>query len=1307
MAAVGRMESILESPEVTTKRSRELYKYFVPPGAQSTVTKSTAPDTVLGAHAQLVAWRLNADRSMVSLIDRDEQYFIAESSKTLNLEDTTQSDNPEDAIWAGCISVPKAGRLCEHTLQALPASSGSPAYFEVCDLQQDSRFNTLEFVTHAPFFRYYCGVPLMTKNGIPIGSIFALDTKAREPISASRISFLANMADNCMTHLESLREKEDAKRSKQMNMCLAAFVDPENRVRRKRIRRKNRSRRSSSNLKAPSAHSETTVPQKESSLDVHEQVAKDSSSQYSSASEYSNPKVEDDDYVVTFKTATNLLCNSLELYGNSGVVFLDTGTALLQTSTIAILDELGSTKEPVGSKPIARRSSTNLTHVSFRSDNHRAGPGEFTEDHLSVESEIIASSVKPETSGPLSSQSFAFTPLPASKLNRLIKSYPRGMLFNLEDEQVVASSSSGEEEQAKAYKLPRTKDVNATKDETNLLKTHFPEARQLIFVPVWNAACSRYCAFFGVNGNQYRTFQKSPEFLHALAFCHCITTELGRLATTAADQQKSDFIGSISHELRSPLHGILASCEFMDDTELSTFQKSLVDTADSCARTLLDTINMVLDYSKINAFERNSKSSRKGKREANFSMHSQPAMNIYGDVDLAAITEEVVEGVATGQVFKDRLTDVDNVDLANEPEVAETAESKAAQSPDIEIMIDMPPGHWTFNTQPGAFRRVVMNVFGNALKYTSRGYIRVSLTSEPTVKQSADAPDIHIVTLKITDTGQGIGKKYMETMLFTPFAQESSIAPGTGLGLSLVRSIIRMLNGEIDIKSSVGVGTEVVMAFPMTASMSERSDSSSKTPSSISNMTPSTGSSLERTKDDSLKVVRERAGQRTAMYFSSGTAESAHPKSPEIMKEVMDKYLAGWYDFNIITAFSEAESPDIIVVPQADFSTLLTIRPGLLTRGDAPMVIVVCPNASSFNAENQDEPGMNRVESISYPFGPYKLAKIIRICLDNIDKTAAAAESDTAEDSGLSVEDQSRDEMAEVMQSVDNMTLGQGINIVQQGQIMANAEFANMMVEALSAQSTRSIEAGSGFPFPPAMPTDTTITNPTTPSPLALRTPPTAIPLRPRADPKSPGPALPRPPSILPDQQKPPPPPALSPVPRKPRLLLVDDNAVNLRLLNTFMSKKRHYTDIFTATDGALAVDAYKSMINSNPPKPPDIIFMDITMPVKNGFQATREIRDLENAYREPLSPMDTPPQTMIIALTGLASSRDQNEAFTSGFDLYLVKPISFKSVAKLLDSWERKSGSEAKMVPHGPVTAESSEALAEAVESQGSTVIS
>jgi len=128
---------------------------------------------------------------------------------------------------------------------------------------------------------------------------------------------------------------------------------------------------------------------------------------------------------------------------------------------------------------------------------------------------------------------------------------------------------------------------------------------------------------------------------------------------------------------------------------------------------------------------------------------------------------------------------------------------------------------------------------------------------------------------------------------------------------------------------------------------------------------------------------------------------------------------------------------------------------------------------------------------------------------------------------------------------------------------------------------------------------------------------------------------------------------------RASRVLVVDDNRINLNLMITFM-KKRKLTDLMAAENGKLAVEAVEQAQHGF-----DIIFMDMSMPVMNGFEATRAIRAME---RED----DGRGPAVIIALTGLSSSRDESEALASGVDMFLTKPVSFKEVSRLLDEWEK-----------------------------------
>lgn len=75
-----------EDAATSSNRARELYKYYIPPGSCHGCARFSVPDTTLTAFAQLAAWRTDSQRAMVSLIDRDMQHFVAESTKTLNLK---------------------------------------------------------------------------------------------------------------------------------------------------------------------------------------------------------------------------------------------------------------------------------------------------------------------------------------------------------------------------------------------------------------------------------------------------------------------------------------------------------------------------------------------------------------------------------------------------------------------------------------------------------------------------------------------------------------------------------------------------------------------------------------------------------------------------------------------------------------------------------------------------------------------------------------------------------------------------------------------------------------------------------------------------------------------------------------------------------------------------------------------------------------------------------------------------------------------------------------------------------------------
>lgn len=135
------------------------------------------------------------------------------------------------------------------------------------------------------------------------------------------------------------------------------------------------------------------------------------------------------------------------------------------------------------------------------------------------------------------------------------------------------------------------------------------------------------------------------------------------------------------------------------------------------------------------------------------------------------------------------------------------------------------------------------------------------------------------------------------------------------------------------------------------------------------------------------------------------------------------------------------------------------------------------------------------------------------------------------------------------------------------------------------------------------------------------------------------------------------------PRPGVPHLLLVDDNRINLQLLIMFM--KKHKFTYREASNGQEALDTYirecgpQQDDSATSRRRFDFVLMDISMPIMDGFEATRRIRAFEEEHSLK--------KTTVIALTGLASAQAQQEAEGSGVDIYLPKPVKFQELRQLL----------------------------------------
>ena len=420
-------------------------------------------------------------------------------------------------------------------------------------------------------------------------------------------------------------------------------------------------------------------------------------------------------------------------------------------------------------------------------------------------------------------------------MERYIRRYPHGKFFNYNEDGVGINSSDEKSERSETDLSDRTAtspngQCRRRKRRERFIPTEFlkvlPNVRTLIFLPLWDPSSERWVAGGFIWTTQAgRLMSPENELPYLQAFGNSITSEVARLSAQKADRAKTTFIASISHELRSPLHGILGSVEFLRDTIASAYQESLVSSIETCGKTLLDTIDHVLDHAKINKL-RNTGARRK-QRGAEGRTKRLPSDNsilgVTSDFDLAQLVEEVCDTVCAGHTFRQThkmntvATDVDTINVgvsgATGEESPTVDNGKIVVGKDsasiIVSLVVAPYVSWLVRSQPGALRRIVMNLLGNALKYTDSGFVAINLI------QSGSTPQHINLSLTVEDSGRGMSPDFQKTKLFSPFSQEDPFASGTGLGLSIVKQIVESLRGEVSVKSTVKVGTQIQVTLQL------------------------------------------------------------------------------------------------------------------------------------------------------------------------------------------------------------------------------------------------------------------------------------------------------------------------------------------------------------------------------------------------------------------------------------------------------------------------------------------------------------
>ncbi|KAF2446641.1 hypothetical protein P171DRAFT_430749 [Karstenula rhodostoma CBS 690.94] len=962
-------------PVAVRRRERDVYLLYG--SAFRDLPKDEAPDqghtprvsadSTLIALAQLTATRLNVARACVTLIDDSHQHFLAEATPTLPLR-----PKPEDAaaaLWLGNVSVPRSWGVCEEVLELR-----TDAALVINDLSQNERHAPKSFVQGGPKWRFYAGVPLVSPRDTVVGVLSIWDHEPRpDPgLAGAEVTLLQDFAATITKYLDTYTLRDQYQRGEQFTRGLLSFAQGASALKPFKVFSDNGSHRSgATSAGTVSTHNGEAV----SSLGSRTIQASASNERSIGTLQNSILPLHSKDM---FSRAANVMMASSNL---DGVLILDASIAATGHRQFP-----GSNEDDTGSGESLSSASSGSDTTSSQSSRHVTH-----EDKSPKKCSVLGYALR----GRFSNDGSEFGTLLERDLARLLKEWSLGKITNFtatgasvsSTDDTSSSASAGEEATADAKRKAGRKFRSSAAVHALL-----PNARSVAFVPFWDYERSRW--FAGClcwSNSPQRLLSSTVDLNYFKIFSDSIMRELSRLDALASHQQKTTFVASISHELRSPLHGILGTLEFIKDTKLDSFQISMLNSLHSCGQTLLDTINQVMDYAKSNEAGK-TVSSRRLKNANTIRLSSKPLKTRktkQPSFDLRLATEEVIEAVFSGSLYVPVLDPSESVTTpTNDPEYNPVLKEEPPTSSNRKqcyIVLDLAQEEdWNRCFPVGAWKRIVMNLFGNAVKYTESGHIQVSLRSSE-AKVSDKGEVTSTITLTIKDSGAGMSPSFLANKAFQPFSQENSHSSGVGLGLSIVRQIIETSGGKMEVCSEPSVGTTFNVKLSLT-----KPTVPPPPPSRVTDHAPA----MARLAGRRICILHKKHRSPSESSDSFGNSGGLG-RFTDALKSTLETHLKMQV---IETEEWSGHEADIVICPEPSFEYLDTIRRWRVNNERAPVTIFVAMDALEASTFRSDVRVANKesvVEIMTQPCGPYKLAYILNQCLDRFGDTSENIPSNT------------------------------------------------------------------------------------------------------------------------------------------------------------------------------------------------------------------------------------------------------------------------------------------------------------------------
>jgi signal transduction histidine kinase/CheY-like chemotaxis protein len=669
-----------------------------------------------------------------------------------------------------------------------------------------------------------------------------------------------------------------------------------------------------------------------------------------------------------------------------------------------------------------------------------------------------------------------------------------------------------------------------------------PIAEQFVFIPLRDSFHDRDVAFvLGWASDFARVYSGATDLPPLASMGMAIMTQVRRLEAQLLSRNKSDFLGSMSHEMRSPLHGMLACIDLLlRDTKCTEHQLDLLESAEACGLQLRGNIDNILLYSNIGS------PSPRAERPSLPHLHGLEDDVTQGQSTMLALIEDTIgrdarkrKSTIPARSANGLLWTNDNCD-------------DTSRSDGTVITVDANPQADFPLVRYSGISIIINNLLGNCLKFTGTdACVRVSLEA-----------DAETVKLSFIDAGRGMTSDFVKHNLLEPFAQQDPLDTGTGLGLALVQSAVQALGGETTIDTDESRGTEVSVSLPR-----------SRLAGDGSNYLEASHAFSANTLD--LSSLRARLFAPARWHCRE---DLRHQRSLESLTSSLARTLHSWLGMDFGT-WVDGELPEVMFVLHADLERLEALT---TDKFNAIHKIVLCSDTQAEAAVRNSKPGV-----YTTIVGPVTSSKVCAAVV-------------------------SRPE-----------------NLENEGSAPSSSRHGSYMSSSTNATEESRSDDPSAI---------------TSPEDQAASAEPDQIDGLAERD--------------LPDRSivKP------SDIPTEPRFLLVDDNAINLKVIGMYAKKCTKRPSV-AAAGGQEAIDAFKIASLPTSTNRFDIILLDLSMPEVSGFDVAATVRQLEQENGLP--------RTYIAALTGLVSDKDRAAAFAAGVDEYVTKPATLKDVKGVVANWK------------------------------------